>query len=307
MTKTSIHYSPVKASSEKHNKREQKLDYVRDDLSHLNESFEVDTIQNRLNALKSLVKEKTGRKMQAKATPIREAVVVIKPNTSMDELKKLAKAFNQEFGIDTFQIHIHKDEGHWRNDEWKGNYHAHLVSDFVNHETGKSIKLTREQMSQMQTITAEVLGMERGVSSSKKHLNAIQYKVKAEKERLKSLSEEIREARELIKSDFKPKKNLLGVYKQREVEKLLKTLKMAQIEIDNKTTALSKLQEYSENKSRDAMERIRGLEDRLKTTEALYKKLLFDEDYYKREKARYEQAKAKKQSQKRGNSRGFGF
>ena len=50
--------------------------------------------------------------MQAKATPIREAVVVIKSETTMEDLKKLSDAYRQRFGIDTFQIAIHKDEGY---------------------------------------------------------------------------------------------------------------------------------------------------------------------------------------------------
>lgn len=62
MATTSIHYSPVKASSEKHNNREKELDYVRSDLSHLNEKIELDTIANRLNEIKRLVKEKNRAK-----------------------------------------------------------------------------------------------------------------------------------------------------------------------------------------------------------------------------------------------------
>ena len=38
-------------------------------------------------------------------------------------------------------------------------------------------------MAEMQTITAEVLQMERGVSSERKHLSAMQYKAKAEEAR----------------------------------------------------------------------------------------------------------------------------
>jgi hypothetical protein len=307
MVATSIHYSPVKASSEIHNNRLKKLDYVRDDLSHLNQSWQVDTIQDRLSALKSIVKAKTGRKMQKKATPIREAVVVVKQDTSMNELKQLANAFRERWGIDTFQIHLHKDEGHWRNSDWKGNYHAHFVTDFIDHKTGKSIKLNRQDMAEMQTITAEVLGMERGVSSSKKHLSAIQFKLKAEQERLKSLENEIKKARELLKSDFKARKNILGVYKAKDVESLLKTLKMAQIEIENKTSAVNQLQKEVDNSRRNAEKQIEQLKQDLKYNRALYINLLANEETYKREKARYEQWRSQKQTKKTGKSKGFDF
>lgn len=186
---TSIHVQPVKGGSEQHNKREKELDYVRTDLSHLNEYWEKDTQTDRLENIKSRYLMSTGQKMQAKATPIREAVVVIKPETTMDDLKRLSDAYRQRFGIDTFQIAIHKDEGYPKG-EWKPNLHAHLVFDWTNQETGKSLKLNRQDMVEMQTITAEILQMDRGVSSDKQHLTAQQYKSFAEEAKLKKLQEQ---------------------------------------------------------------------------------------------------------------------
>jgi DNA-binding protein YbaB len=281
MAATSIHYSPVKPSSESHNNREKKLDYVRSDLSHLNEKVELDTIANRLSELKLIIKAKTGRKMQDKATPIREAVVVVKENTTMNDLKRLADEFRNRWGIDTFQIHLHKDEGHWRNGEWKPNYHAHFVTDFIDHKTGKSIKLNRQDMAEMQTITAAVLGMERGSSSDKKHLNAIQFKIKAEQERLKSIENEIKEAKELLKIDFKPRKNIFGAYKRSEVETLLKTLKMAQNEIDQAHNKLNKLEYESTKQLRELSGQVKQLRTELNSMKAINRKLITDESYYK--------------------------
>lgn len=186
---TSIHVQPVKGGSEQHNKREKELDYIRPELSHLNEYWEKDTQTARLENIKSRYLKSTGQKMQAKATPIREAVVVIKSETTMEDLKKLSNAYRQRFGIDTFQIAIHKDEGYPKG-EWKPNLHAHLVFDWTNQQTGKSIKLNRQDMVEMQTITAEVLQMDRGVSSDKQHLTAQQYKSFAEEAKLKQLEEE---------------------------------------------------------------------------------------------------------------------
>ena len=186
---TSIHVQPVKGGSEQHNKREKELDYIRPELSHLNGYWEKDTQASRLEAIKAKYLKTTGQKMQAKATPIREAVVVIKPKTTMGDLKKLSEAYRLRFGIDTFQIAIHKDEGYPKG-EWKSNLHAHLVFDWTNQDTGKSLKLNRQDMVEMQTITAEVLQMDRGVSSDKQHLTAQQYKSFAEEAKLKQLEEE---------------------------------------------------------------------------------------------------------------------
>ena len=190
---TSVNVQPVKGGSEEHNKREKQLDYVRKDLSHLNQYWESDTQANRLVNIKALYQSKTGQKMQAKATPIREGVVVIQESTTMEDLHRLADAYRDRLGIEVFQIAIHRDEGYQHSKEWKPNLHAHLVFDWTDHNTGKSVKLNRQKMAEMQTITAEVLGMERGKSSENKHLSAMQYKAEAEAQRAEQLQEQVAE------------------------------------------------------------------------------------------------------------------
>lgn len=183
MAQTSIHFQGVQGGSEEHNKRLKKLDYVHHELSSQNDYWQSDSQEARRAFVEENAKSKTERKMQAKATPIREAVVVIDDNTTMDDLKNLSKRLNDRFGIDVFQIAIHKDEGYKKSkDGIKLNLHAHLVADWTDHETGKSLKLNRQDMAEMQTICAEVLAMERGKSSDKKHLTAMQFKEQKAKE-----------------------------------------------------------------------------------------------------------------------------
>ena len=192
MSKTSIHIEPCNiGSSEQHNQRLKNLDYVRPELSKLNESWVgVADLPAHLEQLRILVKEKTGRAMQQKATPIREGVIVIRQDTTIEQLKGLADAIEQRWGIKTLQIYTHKDEGHTDSEgAWKPNLHAHIVFDWVNHDTGKSIKLSKQDMAEMQTMVADCLEMVRGESSDIKHLGAIQYKTQAEEQRLRTLKE----------------------------------------------------------------------------------------------------------------------
>lgn len=193
MSKTSIHIEPCKiGSSEQHNQRLKHLDYVRPDLSHQNESWVgVADLPAHLEQLRTLVKGKTGRAMQAKATPIREGVIVIRQDTTIEQLKGLADAIEQRWGIKTLQIYTHKDEGHTDSEgAWKPNLHAHIVFDWVNHDTGKSIKLSKQDMAEMQTMVADCLQMVRGESSDIKHLGAIQYKNQAEGLRLQTIKDQ---------------------------------------------------------------------------------------------------------------------
>lgn len=190
MAKTSINIQPVKSGSEEHNKRMKPLDYVRRELTQHNQYWESDSQSARLASIQERYFRTVGQKMQATATPIREGVVVIQDSTSMDDLRKLADVFKEKFGVEVFQIAIHRDEGHAKSKDWKPNLHAHLVFDWTD-ETGKSIKLNRNRMVEMQTITAEVLGMERGKSSDKKHLSAIQYKIDARVKQLEELEKSV--------------------------------------------------------------------------------------------------------------------
>ncbi|MCS2225354.1 mobilization protein (plasmid) [Bacteroides fragilis] len=186
MGATSIHVQAVKPGSEIHNFREKELDYVRPELSHLNESWVGDSISHRLESAKQRYFDTVGQKMQTKAAPIREGVIVIKQETTMQELQQFAAVCKERFGIEAFQIHIHKDEGYMNAKQWTPNLHAHVVFDWTQ-PNGKSVRLSRDDMAELQTIASEALGMERGVSSDRKHLSAMQYKTECAKEQLQEL------------------------------------------------------------------------------------------------------------------------
>ena len=210
MAQTSIHIKPCKvSSSEVHNKREKELDYVISSLSKNNEYWELEkgkSLTSYVEETRCLVKTKTGRKMQAEAVPLHEAVVVIQDNTTMDNLKRIAERFRERFGITCVQIAIHRDEG---KDAQHLNLHAHMIFDWYNHVTGKSIRTSKADASEMQTICAEELGMERGVSSSKKHLDAQRYKAKVRETELFELEQAKVEAQtelQILNNDIKRKK-----------------------------------------------------------------------------------------------------
>lgn len=188
--KTSIHIKPVQPGSEEHNQRTKQLDYVRSELTHSNESYVVESISTRLEQIKALYERNTGQKMQKKATPIREGVVVIKPNTTMEQLQSFGKLCQERWGIKVLQIYTHKDEGHYQGKQWKPNLHAHIVFDWTDHK-GKSCKLSKADMAEMQSILADCLEMERGISSDVQHLNAVQFKITQEEKKMQILQTKI--------------------------------------------------------------------------------------------------------------------
>ena len=235
--KSSIHIKPCNTkSSEAHNLRtaeymrnisESKI-YIVSELSADNEQwvnpdFGNPNLQTHHDSIKQRVKEKTGRAMQEKererkgkngkvikvagCSPIREGVLLIKPNTTLANVKKFGEECQRRWGITPLQIFLHKDEGHWLNrqpdaedkesfqvgEKWfKPNYHAHIIFDWMNHDTGKSQKLNDNDMMEMQTLASDILFMERGKSKTitgKEHLERNDFIIEKQKAELQRIDE----------------------------------------------------------------------------------------------------------------------
>lgn len=242
--KTSINIKPCNiGSSEEHNRRKaeylarinkERL-YIRTGLMPQNEAwvapeFGNTSLKERYNQIAAMVKEKTGRAMQTKdrervnkktgkvtvvrgSTPLKEGVVVIKEDTTMEQLKHFCKVCKERWGITSLQVFIHRDEGHYSNPEdiatWKPNLHAHIVWDWMDHETGKSCKLNEKAMCEMQTVLAECLEMQRGTSkklTGKEHLERNDFiiaKQKQEAKQIKAQKEAALAAKEKAEAELK--------------------------------------------------------------------------------------------------------
>lgn len=132
--------------------------------------------------------------------PIREGVLIISPNTTMHDLANLAVQIYARFGLKALSIDIHRDEGHWDDQgEWRTNQHAHMVFDAFDWNTAKTRKLSRKDMADLQTMTAIVLGMERGTPSSKRHLDVLEYRHRAMREQTTRLRKRVEEEDERLK------------------------------------------------------------------------------------------------------------
>ena len=236
-TKSSIHIKPCRVtSSGAHNRRtaeymrnigESRI-YIVPELTSNNEQwinpdFGTPELRTHYDNIKQMVKEKTGRAMQEKererkgkngkiikvagCSPIREGVLLIRPDTTLADVRKFGEECQRRWGITPLQIFLHKDEGHWLNGQpeaedkesfqignrwFKPNYHAHVVFDWMNHETGKSRKLNDEDMAAMQTLASDILLMERGQAKAvtgKEHLERNDFIIKKQKAELQRIEE----------------------------------------------------------------------------------------------------------------------
>ena len=245
-TKSSIHVKPCNvASSEAHNRRT--AEYMRnigkskiyivpeltaDNEQWINPDFGSLELQTHYENIKRMVKEKTGRAMQEKererkgkngkiikvagCSPIREGVLLIRPDTTLADVRRFGEECQRRWGITPLQIFLHKDEGHWLNgqpapedresfqvgERWfKPNYHAHIVFDWMNHDTGKSRKLNDGDMTEMQSLASDILLMERGQSKAvtgKEHLERNDFIIEKQKAELQRMDAAKRHKEEQI-------------------------------------------------------------------------------------------------------------
>ena len=210
----------------------------------VNPDFGTTELRTHYDNIKRMVKEKTGRAMQEKererkgkngkiikvagCSPIREGVLLIRADTTLADVHKFGEECKQRWGITPLQIFLHKDEGHWLSGQpeaedresfqidgkwFKPNYHAHIVFDWMNHDTGKSCKLNDEDMTEMQSLASDILLMERGQSKTetgKEHLERNDFiieKQKAELQRIDAAKRHKEQQVELAEQELKQVKS----------------------------------------------------------------------------------------------------
>jgi len=187
----------------------------------INPDFGSPDLRTHYDNIRQMVKEKTGRAMQEKererkvkngkiikvagCSPIREGVLLVRSDTTLADVRRFGEECQRRWGITPLQIFLHKDEGHWLNGQpeaedkesfkvggrwFKPNYHAHIVFDWMNHETGKSRKLNDEDMTEMQSLASDILLMERGRSKAvtgREHLERNDFIIEKQKAELQRI------------------------------------------------------------------------------------------------------------------------
>lgn len=308
----SIHIKPCNiAQSEEHNRRDEEYIkainpaniYIRKDLICQNTTYvppdlKGTSLQEYYDSLKAMVKAKTGRAMQEKdvkytdkngrtrvrkgSSPLREGVAIIMENTTMDDLKRFTNAVEKRWGIRAVQIHIHRDEGHYEESEkkktWKPNYHAHIVWDWMDHDTGKSHKLGEADMSEMQDMLAEMLNMQRGQKKSETgldHLERNDFILQKQEKEKKRLEEEKRKAQsKKAKAENKAKKA------KEEAEKAVEEKDEAEKKAQAAKTELSS----AESKVTEKQSEIDKLDQRITAKEAMLDGLVTETAALRKEK-----------------------
>ena len=258
MAISSINIQPSSGNAIIHNERIFDVAYAlkNDDV---NEYHRFASISETRKAIYEDYKLHHGRKLNTKATPIREAVVNLNENHTMEDLKKLSEMLDKDYQMKVLHIAIHRDEGHIdKTGEEKINYHAHIV--FSNYDFDKHITIKRDKdvMRKLQTDVANCLGMERGEENSQKvRLDHRQYKraMQEVEEKTKELQRELKEVKQEnteLKYSFKEMQKTitslenLTVEQKRELHSLNSKVKNEKAEYEE---LLKKLDDLKQDKA----------------------------------------------------------
>lgn len=234
---TSCHTIEAKSGALRHNRREAKLSNVNPNLTHLNESWESPIIKKKEEggegrSIDSLVKEradhyrlKHGRSApgygpNGKSVPpdrraafIRESCVVIKQETTLEDVQRFADSVCSEFGVKCLGIWLHKDEGYHRSKyiegdtNWKPNLHAHVLFDWYLFDKGRVARSTSNWYSLMQDMAAAALNMERGEKSERKHIASKAFAEQQAEQRIATLEDKAAQLERSIKAQTKQLEN----------------------------------------------------------------------------------------------------
>lgn len=254
---------------------------------------------------------RTNQRFQAKSYEW-SAVVNIKPDTTMQDLERLSKHFNDKYGFQCYQIAIHRDEGHIDEDGKKQiNHHAHLEFVTLDKNTGinRQRELTPQKLRELQSEVSQILQMQRGEDKRKsgrerteprEYAKQKETEKKTTKQAINDLNKKIREIEKQQREALKEADNAFQAERKRmiEVNNSLVEMGLPKIYEKDQYTDLGKWRDLAKAKIQECnqaqiLELKKQLEQEQRAHEAtkrdLEKEKIISQDYKDFKKERNEQ------------------
>lgn len=157
-----MRFQPMKSNAMSHNHRLKVPSYVVSEKTELNVVY-VQTSKRNLTdytkAVKADYENHHGQKYQDKMNPLWETLIVVNPETKDEQIREAIKLIERETGLKIVDAVRHKDEGHFKGDEWIPNEHVHLIAERYNFETHKHVTLDVKQIRELRLKVANTLGI----------------------------------------------------------------------------------------------------------------------------------------------------
>ncbi len=200
---------------------------LKEELTKNNKYYLKEHVSDRLGKIKNAYYTEVGQAPQPHSQPIRE-LVIVGMNTEA-QVQQYCAELRRTLKVDYLSWAVHLDEGHEdpKTHEWIPNEHAHIIIDLtvwdhdpqpvVKKKHGRCVKdekgdviiemkdrygrtrhITKDQLAWMQDIAAAITGLERGVSSTQKHIQSQRFKAMKLQEDIDWLSQKQEETQAAI-------------------------------------------------------------------------------------------------------------
>lgn len=273
------HCNPKKQPALNHNDRtNDNAKTITKELTHLNEySCSSDEVRKKIDTLykkaydnfSKYCENKNGVSKSGKPKGLQnftkkekcyhEFIYEISEHTTMEQCQELTQKIAELTGFTPLQVVIHRDEIHQNaKGEMQTHYHAHAVFFTLDKDTGLQLarqeaSLNKQNLSKIQTLTAETLKMDRGENRLEKGLESPKYiqdyKIYAQyKEMEKNLQRELQEKLKGYQESYKRMKA--------ELERKEQILKEKEVELNAREKEIQDFIDNLADKHRASFERI---------------------------------------------------
>jgi hypothetical protein len=278
------HCNPKKQPALNHNDRtNDNAKTITKELTHLNEySCSSDEVRKKIDTLykkaydnfSKYCENKNGVSKSGKPKGLQnftkkekcyhEFIYEISEHTTMEQCQELTEKIAELTGFTPLQIAIHRDEIHQNaKGEMQTHYHAHAVFFTLDKDTGLQLarqeaSLNKQNLSKIQTLTAETLKMDRGENRLEKGLESPKY---IQDYKIYSQYKEME--RKLQEKWFKKQKEIEA--KIKELERKEQELKNKEAELDKREKVIQDFIDQLESKHKEKFERINNLYENKKS------------------------------------------
>lgn len=278
------HCNPKKQPALNHNDRtNDNAKTITKELTHLNEySCSSDEVRKKIDTLykkaydnfSKYCENKNGVSKSGKPKGLQnftkkekcyhEFIYEISEHTTMEQCQELTEKIAELTGFTPLQIAIHRDEIHQNaKGEMQTHYHAHAVFFTLDKDTGLQLarqeaSLNKQNLSKIQTLTAETLKMDRGENRLERGLESPKYiqdyKIYAQYKEME---------RKLQEKWFKRQKEIEA--KIKELERKEQELKNKEAELDKRKKVIQDFIDQLESKHKEKFEKINNLYENRKS------------------------------------------
>lgn len=278
------HCNPKKQPALNHNDRtNDNAKTITKELTHLNEySCSSDEVRKKIDTLykkaydnfSKYCENKNGVSKSGKPKGLQnftkkekcyhEFIYEISEHTTMEQCQELTEKIAELTGFTPLQIAIHRDEIHQNaKGEMQTHYHAHAVFFTLDKDTGLQLarqeaSLNKQNLSKIQTLTAETLKMDRGENRLEKGLESPKY---IQDYKIYSQYKEME--RKLQEKWFKRQKEIEA--KIKELERKEQELKNKEAELNEREKVIQDFIDQLESKHKEKFERINNLYENKKS------------------------------------------